>query len=316
MVIVSTVKKVAKRLGLRNNSNSNSNSNSNNNFNRGVANLIRGLSDAEAKKVLQAVANSIKNEKKRKQIAKNEKISRQLQVNENLRLAQQMSRLRANNTGAGPSIRRANNTGAGPSIRRANNTGTLNRFTNANMNRVYRQSSFNRVNVPGNGSCFYHAILLAGLGMEPVRGGNNVKNLREGVQQQLINFYRNYPDNYPVATTGSGAPITKRQFIKSLKIMGCSASTAEVIAAARVLNRRIVCLCKPTPENNSTYRVYPPYTIISYYNTPNSSNSIRLPPENPIYLYYDGHIKEFTKLNGTIGETVTPGIHFQSLIPR
>jgi hypothetical protein len=173
------------------------------------------------------------------------------------------------------------------------------------------------VNNPGGGDCFYYAVLLSAMGVEPVRGGNNVKKLREGVQQQLINFYRNYPDNYPVATAfKNGASITKRQFINNLVRMGCYASTAEVIAAARVLNRRIVCLCKPTPENNSTYRVYPPYTIISYYNTPNSSNSIRLPPENPIYLYYDGHIKEFTKLNGTIGETVTPGIHFQSLIPR
>jgi hypothetical protein len=303
MVIVSTVKKVAKRLGLRNNSNSNSNSNSNNNFNRGVANLIRGLSDAEAKKVLQAVANSIKNEKKRKQIAKNEKISRQLQVNENLRLAQQMSRLRANNTGAGPSIRRANRN-------------PLNRFTNANMNRVYRQSSFNRVNVPGNGSCFYHAVLLAGLGMEPVRGGgNNVRNLREGVRQQIRNYYRNYRDNQHVATTGSGAPITKRQFINSLNNMGCSASTAEVMAAARVLNRRIVCLCA-SPGNNSTYRVYPPFTIISYYNTLNSRNSIRLPPENPIYLYYDGYFKKKKKPNRTTEEVIVSGAHFQSLIPK
>ena len=195
------------------------------------------------------------------------------------------------------------------------NRNSLNRFLNTNMDRVYSQSSFNRVNVPGNGSCFYHAVLLAGLGMEPVRGGNYVRNLRIGVRQQIRNYYRNYTDNQHVATTGNGAPITKRQFINSLNNMGCSASTAEVMAAARVLNRRIVCLCA-SPGNNSTYRVYPPFTIISYYNTLNSRNSIRLPPENPIYVYYDGYFKKKNKANRTKEEIIVSGAHFQSLIPK
>jgi hypothetical protein len=183
------------------------------------------------------------------------------------------------------------------------NRNNLNRFVNANMGRVYRQTSFNRVNVPGNGSCFYHAILLAGMG---IRGGAHVRNLRQGVRQQLLNYYRNYRDNQEVAVSSNGRMITKGNFIQNLNKTGCFASQAEVMAAARVLGRRIVCLYA-SPTNNSTYRVFPNFTVMSYTNTLNSRNSVRLPPENPIYLYYNGYLE-----NGI----VVPGNHFEALIPK
>jgi len=186
------------------------------------------------------------------------------------------------------------------------NRNSLNKFLNTNMDRVYSQSSFNRVNVPGNGSCFYHAILLAGLDIKPVRDGAEVRTLRIGVRQQIKNYYRNYTDNQQVAVSGNGRMITKGNFIRNLNKMGCFASQAEVMAAARVLGRRIVCLYS-TPTNNSTYRVFPNFTVTSYTNTLNSRNSVRLPPENPIYLYYNGYIK-----NGVF----VPGNHFEALIPK
>jgi hypothetical protein len=286
MVIVSTVKKVAKRLGLRNNSNSNSNNN-----NRGVANLIHGLSDAEAKKVLQAVANSIKNENKRKQIAKNENISRQLQLNENLRLAQQMSRLRANNTGAGPSRQRANN------------TGSLNRFTNANMNREYRKTRFNRVNVDGDGSCFYHAVLRAA--GAPYRDNmESVLNFRAAIKDIISSrTFRNYRNrmNVPIANLNGR---TLRQYLASLNNVSEWADEYVQYASAFYLNRRIVIMY----GDGVNYRVYSSVTMLPAWNmnVPRGApyRNVRLPTENPIYIYYDATAR------GVLGT------HFQALIPK
>ena len=267
MVIVSTVKKVAKRLGLRNNSNSNSNSN--NNFNRGVANLIRGLSDAEAKKVLQAVANSIKNEKKRKQIAKNE----------NLRLAQQMSRLRANNTG------------------------TLNRFTNANIDRVYKKTSFNRVNVAEDGSCFYHAVLRAA--GAPYRDNmESVLNFRAAIKDiissRTFGNYRNRM-NVPIAILNGR---TLRQYLASLNNVSEWADENVQYASAFYLQRRIVIMY----SDGDNYRVYSSVTVLPGWNmnVPRGApyKNIRLPTENPIYIYYNAPAQ------GVLGT------HFQALIPK
>jgi hypothetical protein len=141
-----------------------------------------------------------------------------------------------------------------------------------NNNATYRKSNFIQTNVPGNGSCFYHAILLSAMGLTPVRNGPHVRNLRTGVKRYLTNFYGNRSNNNIVASS-RGGNFTKKQFLNSLNSMGCMAGQAEIMAAAHVLGRQIIVLYDSSP---GMYRVHPQLT----YRT-------GLPAGNPVFIWYN-----------------------------
>ena len=141
-----------------------------------------------------------------------------------------------------------------------------------NNNATYRKSNFIQTNVPGNGSCFYHAILLSAMGLTPVRNGQNVRNLRTGVKRYLTNFYGNRSNSNIVASS-RGGNFTKKQFLNSLNSMGCMAGQAEIMAAAHVLGRQIIVLYDSSP---GMYRVHPQLT----YRT-------GLPAGNPVFIWYN-----------------------------
>lgn len=154
---------------------------------------------------------------------------------------------------------------------------------NANTN--LRKSNFRQTNVPGNGSCFYHAVILSALGIPPNRNGPDVRHLRTGVKKYLSDYYANLPNNAIVASSRRGN-FTKRQFLNQLNNMGCYAGQAEIMAAAHVLGRQIIVLYDSSPN---TYRIHPHLTYRH-----------GLPAANPVYIWYDAPPGNF-------------GSHFQSI---
>jgi hypothetical protein len=152
------------------------------------------------------------------------------------------------------------------------------------------KSNFTQKNVPGNGSCFYHAILVSAFGISPSRGGPNVRDLRTGVKRYLTEFYNNMANNAVVATSKLGSPISKRQFLNQLNNMGCFAGQAEIMAAAHVLGRRIIVLYN---SGRNTYGIHPTLTY----------RAGGLPASNPIYVWYNASPNR-------------SGSHFQSLIRK
>ena len=151
-----------------------------------------------------------------------------------------------------------------------------------------RKSTFIQTNVPGNGSCFYHAVILSALGIPPNRNGPDVRHLRTGVKRYLTEYYANRQNNDIVASSRRGN-FTKRQFLNGLNNMGCFAGQAEIMAAAHVMGRQIIVLYDSSP---GMYGVHPQLTY-----------KHGLPATNPVYIWYNAPPGEF-------------GAHFQSLRRR
>jgi len=169
---------------------------------------------------------------------------------------------------------------------RARNNTAVTRARNNAAN--LRKSTFIQTNVPGNGSCFYHAVILSALGIPPNRNGPDVRHLRTGVKRYLTEYYANRQNNDIVASTRRGN-FTKTQFLNGLNHMGCFAGQAEIMAAAHVMGRQIIVLYDLSP---GMYGVHPQLTYRH-----------GLPATNPVYIWYNAPPGEF-------------GAHFQSLRRR
>lgn len=178
------------------------------------------------------------------------------------------------------------------------------------VTREFHKNLFNRINVRGDGSCFYRAVYVSsGMG---VRSNENsgVRLLRTRVERVARDYLDGVNDNNfvtsPINTGGPNAPpMTKMEFFRNLPSMGCWASQLEVMLTARILNRRIICLYDSGKDDY--YRMYPQFTILSYSNRFTTSGGVPptpLPRQNPIYIFYNAR------------GVNKRGNHFEALVPR